>query len=431
MPANYPVRVDIYKLLVSLSEAMDLVSRPLVNHHKQVSYIAYSLGETIGLDEDSLRELAIAGALHDIGGLSLASRLETLDFEMDYPARHSILGAVLLAMFKPFERIAELVRYHHVYWQNGAGEEHHGAPVPRLAHILHLADRIAVLINQEGEILTQTAAVVRQIKKNTGRMFMPELVEAFQDLSVKESFWFDIASPAACRLFDEHFFFGATDLSEQGLEDLARLFCQVIDFRSRFTATHSTGVAAVATTLATKAGMDAADCNRMRLAGLLHDIGKLVVPQEILEKTKPLTRADIIFIKRHPYFSRRILGSTAGFETVSAWAALHHERLDGSGYPFHVQETDLPAGAKILAVGDTFTALTEVRPYRTSLSSRGTLQILESMAAHKKLDPQIVSLASDHIDELNAVRETAQSTAFDQHKRFMASLSDRPLHPVS
>ena len=422
MAITYPVHVDIYKLLISLTEATDLISRPLVNHHKQVSAIAFHIGNTMGLSKQDLQDLATAAAMHDIGGLSLASRIETLEFEMAEPEHHALSGKLLLSLFKPFAGIADIIRYHHLYWQGGAGDQHNGQPVPRLSHLLHLADRIAVSIDKNQDVLKQVRTISNTIKVNSGRMFVPEMVQAFEEIAIKESFWLEVAEPQNCPLFTHNALFGTTCMQEQDLLDLTKLFCRIIDFRSRFTATHSSGVADVAELLAHKAGLDKEECKVMWISGLLHDIGKLIVPQEILEKETPLTKEDYIIIHRHPYYSQRILQTVPGFETICTLSAYHHERLDGTGYPFHVNGDELEIGTRILSAADTFTALTETRPYRSSTSGRGTLKFLEKQARDNKLDSDVVALINSEIDEFNAVREKAQKNAFELHTRFTDEL---------
>jgi HD-GYP domain-containing protein (c-di-GMP phosphodiesterase class II) len=420
---TYPLHMPIHKLLIALGETLDLVSPLLINHHQQVSYIAFAIGREMAVDVQTLRDLAIAGALHDIGGLSLADRLDTLQFEMVRPDRHAVSGALLLTLFEPFSRIATMVRHHHVYWNYGAGTEHLGEEVPTPAHILHLADRIAVSIDQKKEILAQVKEIVAKIGENSGRMFVPEQVEAFRQLADRESFWFDAISPGICRKMNEKLVFGTMELDERNLLDLSSLFCRVIDFRSRFTATHSNGVAAVAEALAAKTEIGERLGTTMKIAGLLHDIGKLVVPRELLEKSTPLSRDDFYIICRHPYFSRQILSTIEDFAEISLWTAYHHERLDGSGYPFHRKGAEIPLGARILAVVDTFTALTEERPYRTGMSMRGSLQILQTMADHNRLDPDLVSLLSNNPDEFNEIRASAQRAAFESHRQFISELA--------
>lgn len=413
------IRLDLYRLLLSVSEALDVVSRPLVNHHRQVSYVAFHLGKAAGVTSQELTELTLAAALHDIGGLSLASRLDVLDFDLATPERHTLPGYLLLKKFPPFAAIATLTRFHHLPWHDGAGAEYNGEPVPRAAHLLHLADRVAILLRPDTEILGQTATVLERIEARSGSKFMPAAVEALREVASREAFWFDLATPSVCETVIGAQLSG-TAADSADLNDLAQMFRQIIDFRSHFTATHSKGVAAVAPWIADKAGFSPAACERTQIAGLLHDIGKLVVPQELLEKSDPLSAEDFYIIRKHPYFSHRILSQVADLEEISQWAAFHHERLDGTGYPFHLDDAHLPMGARLLAVADTFTALTETRPYRASMSSRGTLQAMEGMVRAGKLDSSLYGLLHDHADEVDALRADAQHAALAEHRTFLA-----------
>lgn len=425
------LRVKLYPLLSSLISATDLVSPILVAHHRRVAFITASLGLALGVPAGALQEATMAAAVHDIGGLSLRQRLDSFEFEVLEPRRHTLPGYVLLNTFPPFAGLARLVRYHHQPWQDGRGSEDQGEPVPTLSHLIHLADRIAVRITPEPEILSQREEIVAAIAAGAGAAFIPEQVEAFRAVVAREAFWFDLTSPEINEILQARLPLGEMELSHQELPELAELFRKIIDFRSRFTATHSSGVAAVGVALAEKSGLGREFTEQMGLAGLLHDIGKLVVPAEILSKHTPLTALDFAAIRKHPYYSAWILRNLEGFEQISQWAAYHHERLDGSGYPYHQAERDLPAGAKILAVADTFTALTEDRPYRCSMSGSGSDQILLTMADHRKLDHHCVSLLHDHLEEFDHLRRTAQAAADATHQQFLADcrLLDRDLDP--
>lgn len=410
--------------MASMSEALDLVSKNLVNHHKQVAFLAVSLAEELGLSHDTRVDLAIAGILHDAGGLSLSSRLDVLDFEVKSPERHTLPGYLLLRMFPPFDNVAQSVRFHHLDWQDGAGSEAQGAQVPPASHILHLADRVVVLIDPAHEILGQAKAIVDRIVAEAGARFVPDQVEAFRALAAREAFWLDLVSPSVCQYMHQRFELGSMQLDRQGFEQLAGMLCRLIDFRSRFTVTHSYGVARVAEVLARRASFAEEECWAMRMAGYLHDIGKLAVPAEILEKKEALTRSDFAVIRKHPYFTHRILHAIPGLETITQWAALHHERLDGAGYPFHHAGAALSLGARVMAVADTFTALAEVRPYRTGMSGRGTFQILERMAHGGKLDSEVLDLIRNDFETINDLRSFAQQEAFAAHKRFEEELQD-------
>lgn len=420
MPTTQSLQIALYPLLSSIASVTDLISPILVNHHQKVSFIAATLGQTMGLPRAEVEQLAIAGAVHDIGGLSIRRRLESFDFEESEPDLHCVPGFVLLSSFPSFLEPARLVRFHHVYWQQGRGAEYRGEPVPILSHLLHLADRIAVQLDPRQEILIQKEEIIRNIGGRVGEVFVPGQVEAFLEVADREAFWLDLTSPGLCETMQERLHLKELRLHYDELPGLAQLFRKIIDFRSRFTSTHSSGVAAVGVELAAKCGFARSYRDQMLLAGLLHDVGKLVVPAEILAKHAPLSTNDLAVIRKHPYYSAMVLRDLEGFAEISQWAALHHERLDGSGYPFRLPASELPAGARILAVADTFTALTEDRPYRCAMTRAGTDRILQQMAAHHKLDPFYVAMIHDHLLEFDHLRQSAQATANADHQRFLA-----------
>ena len=285
--------------------------------------------------------------------------------------------------------------------------------MPLGSHILHLADRISVLIGtMDGiHLLVRVPDILSRIEKSSGDMFSPALVEAFHDLSCKESFWLGLAFPGRNQALERRGHFRTFKLDTDGILGLSRLFARIIDFRSRFTATHSSGVAVSAETLARLSGRPATECAQMRIAGLLHDLGKLAVPAELLEKPAGLTADERALIRCHTYFTRRALENIPSFESITAWGANHHERIDGKGYPDHVAGDALSLGSRIMAVSDVFTALTENRPYRVGMDRTATQKVLHSMVSQSALDPEIVNILLHNFEELNAVRAAAQGEA--------------------
>jgi HD-GYP domain-containing protein (c-di-GMP phosphodiesterase class II) len=153
-------------------------------------------------------------------------------------------------------------------------------------------------------------------------------------------------------------------VSSDDLSELANVFSFLIDFRSQFTATHSAGVAECAKALAELFGLTSTEVKSMEIAGQLHDLGKLSVPNTILEKSSGLTKEEFAIIKRHTYYTYTILKTIDGLGPIPEWAAFHHEKLDGTGYPFRVGEQDIDTGSRIMQVADLFTAMAESRPYR-------------------------------------------------------------------
>ena len=197
------------------------------------------------------------------------------------------------------------------------------------------------------------------------------------------------------------------DMHDVSLEQtvvLTKLMSRIIDFRSSFTAMHSAGVAASAKALAKLAGMSEADCMKMEIAGNLHDVGKLRVPNEILEKPGKLTDEEFNKIKEHPYYTRLILMDVEGFDEIADWAGFHHEKLNGNGYPFHFDGSLLSLGSRIMAVADIFSAITEERPYRKPMSREQAMKVMWENVERGDICGNIVKLLEDNYDTVNAAR---------------------------
>lgn len=418
------LHVPLFDLVTCLSDATDLISPAIVNHHKQVAYISLCIGIQMGLTFEQRNNLAMAGALHDIGAISLKERIDALQFELENPHHHAEVGYGLLKGFSPFADIAEMIRYHHVPWKNGQGAFFLNRPVPLESHIIHLADRVAVSINGDKEIFGQVKEIVDKIARLQGTMFNPDIVEAFKVLADKEYFWLDAISDSVGRLTSGMISSQTTKLDLKGLMGLANLFRKIIDFRCQFTANHSLGVAATAETLAKLTGFSEQEQRMMWIAGCLHDLGKLAVPVEILTKPGKLTIDEFNIVKRHTYYTYRVLEPIADLETINTWAAYHHERLDGSGYPFHLSEFELSLGSRLMAVADIFTAISEDRPYRQGMDKATVFNVLDNMVAGSVLDGHIVNILKHNYDYINTQRIAAQSCSDEEYRKFISGLEE-------
>jgi HD-GYP domain-containing protein (c-di-GMP phosphodiesterase class II) len=415
-----PLVLPIFDLVLCLAQAVDLVSPLVADHHRRTAQIAYGLGMQMKLSEDELHDLVTAAALHDVGGLTRRERLATLDFEYQDPHGHAVLGYLLLQSFPRFQEPANIVRFHHVPWMQGEGALFDGVPVPRTSHLLHLADRAAVLLDPASDVLGQVDGILEKIHSQAGERFLPEQVQALDDLAEREAFWLDTVYLQHLDTLGRRMRWEQVYLTEEDFLGLTNLFRRIIDFRSRFTASHSAGVAATAGVLAQLCGFSPADCRTIHLAGLLHDLGKLGVPAEILEKPGRLTREEFSVVRRHTYYTFHLLEPLRVLDVIRVWAALHHERMDGHGYPFHLTAEEIPLGSRIVSVADVFTALTEDRPYRPGMSGADAFQILSEAVSERRLDRQVVNTVHSHLDELDCARRSAQSLALEEYHQFLA-----------
>jgi len=405
------VKISTYELVLSLSKAIDLVSSRLADHHVKVALISLNLCNELQLPEETTHDILLAAALHDIGALSLKDRLTLLSFETDNPHEHARIGYRLLKSYKPFFNASEIVKYHHVSWSKGDGAFFRGNPVPLGSHIIHLADRISVLLGSQRDVLIESSFLTNLIIDRRGTLFNPDVVDAFTKIAERESFWLEAASPAEI----SHSVFPSIATNESDLLELTKLFSKTIDFRSRFTVTHSGGVAVCARNLAKLLGFSEKESLLIETAGYLHDLGKMAIPINVLEKPSALTKEENRLIRGHTYYTYRILAPLKELATINTWASYHHERLDGLGYPFRLKADQLSLGSRIISAADIFTAILEDRPYRPGMPQEKALRLLKNMRDEKALDPNIVSLIVSNFDALDAARMEAQKESFREY----------------
>lgn len=417
------LRIPVFDFVSSLSRVMDLMDTAIVDHHLRTAYIALKIAQQAGFPPEAQREIVLAGALHDIGAFHFGERLRLLEFETDVTNQHAEAGYHLLRIFEPFRPIADIVRFHHVPWNNGQGAMSRGEPVPMECHVLHLSDRIAAAIRSDEPVLRQAAGIRQQVEARSGQQFVPELVKAFCELASMEYFWLEATSTALESILRRSILPTWLEVDMTSLTQFAYLLCRIIDFKSEFTATHSSGIAACAVALARYAGFSEQEQQTMRIAAYLHDLGKLAVPAEILEKPGALTDEEHEVMLGHVYYTYDILDRIDGLETITEWSSLHQERMDGQGYPFRRNGSQLPLGARILAVADVFTALTETRPYRDPIPKEEAVEVLRRLAGDSKLDGRVVDILAEHLNEIDSARALAQQAALKDYREFAEAVA--------
>lgn len=381
-------------LIRALSLALELSTGGLSRHHWRTAMIANRIAEHIHLEANQRQILVYAALLHDLGAASNWTekrKIQGLEFSRNL-CEHAEAGYELLKDSVQFGILAEPIRYHHECWDGSGAFGLAGKDIPLISRIINLADRVEVLLKDGQSIFEQRPVILTAIRKYSGVYFDPELVRALHDFSKQESFWLDLTNPQ----YFENFFrnmdaYGRVRLTIDDVISIAEIFASIIDNTSRFTARHSRTVSIAAEYLARQKGYSTEEVKTMRIAGLLHDIGKLSIPKAILEKPDKLTEREFAIIKQHTYYTYRILEQIDGFGLIAEWAAFHHETLDGSGYPFRIGEASLKLGSRIVAVADVFAALTEDRPYRTLMESSQVEKIMRSMVSNRRLDGKIVA----------------------------------------
>lgn len=387
--------INPINLIRALSLSLELSNGSMARHHWRTAMIANRIAEHIGIDEPQRQLLVHAALLHDIGAASRwEEKVQLHQFELIGGDKyiHAEAGYTLLKDSLQLGVLAEPIRHHHDAWSGSNPSGLAGENIPILSRIINLADRLEILLRDDKHIFEIRPDILTALRRLSGEIFDPNLVKVLHEFARQESFWLDLINPH----YYNNFFrkvdaFGKMRFSIDDVINIAEIFATIIDRTSQFTAVHSRTVSAVAAHLAQGKGYCADEVKVMRIAGLLHDLGKLAVPNYILEKPGKLTEREFSVIKQHSYYTYRILEQIDGFSVIAEWAAYHHETLDGSGYPFRIGENSLRMGSRIIAVSDVFCALTENRPYRQTMPRELVEKTMLGMVANRKLDGTIVN----------------------------------------
>ena len=398
------IHVDFRQVVYALSNALDLVGVDDVAHGKRVGVMSAECGKALGLPRDEVQTLFDLGLLHDIG-VSTTTAHQHLVTEFDWAGsqEHTVVGYDLLKGFAPLAHLAQPIHYHHTRWDQLVAQGV-DPQVRQQANLTLLADRVDAMASShyaKGEVLQHAKGIRHEIEIRSGTYFDPALVDAFLKVSAHEAFWLYLEPTALGEYVQDMLAQGTPiDANNDQMLQLARIFSNIVDAKSRFTAAHSQGVARVARRLGELLGLDADRCDELEIAGLLHDLGKLRVPDAILEKPAPLDDNERMIMNTHSFETMQILRKIRGFESIAAWAADHHEAPGGKGYPHGVDGAALPLEARILRVADIFQAMVQDRPYRKGLTAEAVADFMLQQTERGALDVSISALLLAHLAEM-------------------------------
>jgi HD-GYP domain-containing protein (c-di-GMP phosphodiesterase class II) len=403
------MRISMPDLLFALSYALDAVEGELLGatpyHSRRVAYLSVQVGRSLGLDGVQLVDLACAAALHDnalteyitseyqAGNDILASRGLSGKAAIDLKP-HCTFGERNVSEMPFYSRIEDVILYHH---ENADGTGPFKVPAeqtPLYAQIIHLTDILDVTCDLSSMTPKKYERITQMLSQQRGRFFTPKVVDAFTarmdylSLStLRNDRISDLLRTSIPDVMREY--------TGKELTGLAVIFARITDYKSRFTSSHSMGIAEKARDMAHYYRLGDRIESEYYLAGALHDIGKLVIDRDVLEKPAKLTSEEYVYIQNHAWYSWQILSQVRGFEDLSRWASFHHEKLDGSGYPFGKHGYELNGLERLMACIDIYQALTEERPYKPGLTHARTLEIMRGMVDQGKIDGRIVEDIDD------------------------------------
>lgn len=382
-------KFKINDVLWALSTAIDYVGITDTNHGKRVAYYAIEINKYLqhGVNTD---DIIFSCLLHDCG-VSRTDVHEKLisQFKSGNVFSHCERGYELIQNQPLLAHLKNIILHHHTPWCELAPLNNITADEKKIANLIFLADRLDVLMSKANFDVASIENVKLKCHSGISTLFSEEIIAAFEKASLRNSFWYVRNTTEVTRYFDSWIKNRSGKLIDiNELEVLSLLFSSCVDAKSEFTAQHSVGTRNIAIALAKNSNIsDDELIKKIGIAALLHDLGKLRVPDAVLDKVGRLNDDDLFYIRRHSFDSQQILHGVTGFNDVAKWVGQHHEKLNGLGYPFMHHEQDIPLESRIIAVADIFQALVQKRPYRKNLLEKNdVIKILLDNVTNKSID---------------------------------------------
>ncbi len=414
------MRIGLSKFLDSLSIALDFVEKEILNvapyHGQRVASITNRLAKAFNLEENVTFALTQAALLHDCA-LNEYFHDETPNNkeraqEKDM-ALHCKAGEKILSKLPFYNLIENAVLYHHETANGNGAYGKKADETPITARLIHLADVLDVNWNlSEKTDQNKYNSICKWIKENTGTIIDKECSKTFFEV-IDLSFLQQISGDSVLEYLHSCIPNREEEISNEAMIDLCSIFADITDYKSHFTWRHSLGVADKAKTMAEYYGYSKNDCQKLYIAGALHDIGKLMISNSILEKPGKLNSDEYKEIQNHAMGSYKLMENISGLEEINRIASLHHEKLDGTGYPFGFTAKQLSKDERLMACIDIYQALVEERPYKKGLEHSVAIEILTKMANEGQLDPQLIKDIDNcfkNIKEPVLINQTVLST---------------------
>ena len=405
--------INMSDLIYALSTALDFVEKDQLgaatNHAKRVAYLSIRTGKLLGLDDGSLDDLGCVAALHDnalsenatsellAGRLARRARPSVIeDGEIPKPYRddgcgsHCEMGERNVSKMPFYPRVKNVIYYHHENHDGSGPFKLAGNAIPLYSRIVHAADLVDISCNLGENSEERFKKANDMLRRYRGVLFDPDVTDAMLEV---------LADSATRKMensrIEDLLHLELPDVTHEYGNDemmgIASIFARIVDFKSPFTRRHSEGIATKAFEMGEYYDMGIDMQTKLYLAGSFHDLGKLAVTNDILDKPGKLTGDEFAVIQNHAWWTYDILRRVRGLEEITLWAALHHEKLDGSGYPFGKRDYELSMIERMMGCVDIYQALTEDRPYRQGMGHAEAMKIMDGMVRAGKIDGRVVS----------------------------------------
>jgi HD-GYP domain-containing protein (c-di-GMP phosphodiesterase class II) len=382
------IRID--QLAQSIATALDIVEGELLGastyHGKRIAVLNAAMGRDLGLDVDHLSAMTTCALFHDNALTEHIFAEEKGNLPMHLHCERGQRNVEML----PFKvDVSGYILYHHEYANGGGVFGKREGEYPLGAELIAIADMIDIDHHLQRLSFDTLPNLRKKIAADAGNRFTKRAARALLGV-LDESMLFSLRDDRIAETAEQTIPAVVLDLKVEEIIRIAEMIARIIDYKSRFTRRHTSQIANRAWLMGGHYGYDDPLRAQLYLAAALHDLGKLATPTEILEKPGKLDKEEFAIIKEHVRHTYELLKNIDGFSHIRDWASHHHEKLDGTGYPFGKSAGELDFNSRMLACIDIYQAVSEARPYHEQRGHRETMEILYGMAQKGFIDATIV-----------------------------------------
>ena len=368
-----------------ISNMLKMQNPKLLDHGSRVGYLVAKMLEVQGKSQKEILDSYILGLLHDIGAYKTEEIDKLVQFETERVYDHSIYGYLIMKVSEVMEDKVEAILHHHTPWEQ---LKQMNVKNSQLANLIFLADRAEIYLR------TQNKCISAEILEKAN-CFSKENIELFCEADKKYDFQKRLLDGSYINDTEKYLY--QAEFTEDELKKLIRMVAFLIDFRSESTVTHTITMVSAAVALAELMNLDKQQLDEIYTGAYIHDLGKVAIPLEVLEKPGRLDYDEMEVMKTHIILTGNIIGGHVS-DNVYKIAMRHHEKLDGNGYPYGVKEEDMSEAEEIVAVADIFSALTGKRSYKDSMPKEKVVSIMQQMADNHQISGEIVKLLVDNYE---------------------------------
>lgn len=390
---------SLNEFLMAVSFALDFVEMDILgmpsNHGKRTAYISIKIAKEMGLSIEELHDIAALAMLHDNGlsEYSLHKKLATKELKnaavLEGVKEHCIIGEKNIEQYPLLTNAQNIIKYHHERYDGKGFFNLKGEEIPLMSQIIAIADALEKSFDLQNNNYDMRNKVCKFIKHEENVMFSSKIVDTFFKVAGDEAFWVNLKNEFVSIMLEKEIPQYSLDLSFDEIHHITNVLSKIIDSKSSYTQRHSQGLAEKAAIMSDFYELEQEEKMKLIIAADLHDIGKLAVPNEILDSPNKLSDEEFNIIKKHPNYTRLALQEIKEFEDITEWASNHHEKLNEKGYPNGKIAKDLDFNSRLIACLDIYQALAEERPYRKRLSHEETMGILNNMKDDGFIDAKI------------------------------------------